>query len=256
MLDIINYASPNYSTRAIGDVLQYIILHFTEVDKQQSLKLLTSEEAQVSCHYLVDENGEILQLVEPKNIAWHAGRSSWEGKEALNKYSIGIELVNNGKGKFAEKQVSALLKLLKLLSVEYSISPYNIIGHSDIAPRRKIDPGPFFPWAMLADNGLGLWYELGDASTSETHYHFGDQGEGVRRLQKELSLFGYTIDLTAIFDQQTNYVIRSFISHFCPHIILDQLGLEHYWQLDSRYFWNAECSQILASLLRRKNSLQ
>ena len=132
--------------------------------ESDALKRLTDIQSEVSCHYLIKNNGEIVKLVPDSYIAWHAGESSWKNHKSLNQNSIGIEITNpgheHGYKKFTKKQITALLKLSKFLIKEYKISPKNILGHSDIAIPRKKDPGEKFPWEYLSKNKIGIWHTL------------------------------------------------------------------------------------------------
>ena len=129
-----------------------------------ALKKLTNIESEVSSHYFIKKSGEILSLVPDSYIAWHAGRSSWKNYKSLNQNSLGIEITNPGHEfgykNFSKKQISSLLKLSKFLMKKYKISSKNILGHSDIAPERKKDPGEKFPWEYLSKNNIGLWHSL------------------------------------------------------------------------------------------------
>ena len=129
----------------------------------ESIKRLKSHKAKVSCHYLINRKGSIIKMVEDKNIAWHAGKSRWKKFTNLNNHSIGIELVNKGHQygyqNFSKKQIVSLIKLCKNLKKKYSIKKENFLGHSDIAPLRKRDPGEKFPWKKLSAYNLGIWYK-------------------------------------------------------------------------------------------------
>ncbi len=136
-------------------VIKYLIIHYTGMKNQAAaIQRLQSRVAKVSCHYLISKKGKIYQLVEDQNIAWHAGKSKWEKDINLNSKSIGIELVNRGDEIFPKDQIEALLKLLNVLKRKYNINPKYVLGHEDIAPDRKKDPGPKFPWIKL--NKLNL----------------------------------------------------------------------------------------------------
>ena len=159
-----NQYSPNFSRklRRKGDI-KFIIIHYTGMQsKIASIKRLLNPNREVSCHYLVDRKGKILKMVEENKIAWHAGKSRWKKFVDLNKNSIGIELVNKGHEfgytTFSKKQIKSLIKICKNLIKKYKINNKNIIGHSDIAPLRKIDPGEKFPWEILAKNNIGIWH--------------------------------------------------------------------------------------------------
>ena len=149
-------ASPNFDQRKPN----FVIIHHTTNDSiDPALRTLTSPEAKVSAHYLIDRDGTILQLVKESDRAWHAGKSYWGGNIDMNSVSIGIELDNNGNEAFAQAQIDALLPLLAELKQRYNIPTANFIGHADVAPARKEDPSGYFPWDVLAQNGFGLWCE-------------------------------------------------------------------------------------------------
>ncbi len=156
--------SPNYSkkSRDLKDI-KFIIIHYTGMQsKIESIKRLINPRSKVSTHYLIDRNGKVLNLVDDKKIAWHAGKSKWMNYVNLNKNSIGIELVNRGHNikyeEFTKIQIKNLIKLCLILKKKYNIKRTNILGHSDIAPLRKKDPGEKFPWRKLKKKGLCMWY--------------------------------------------------------------------------------------------------
>ena len=141
--------------KAVNRRIKYIIIHYTGMKNQTvAIKRLQSKVAKVSCHYLISKKGKIYQLVEDQNIAWHAGKSRWENDVNLNSKSIGIELVNKGDENYPKKQIESLIKILKRLKKKYKIKAKYILGHEDISPRRKKDPGPKFPWNKLYNNNL------------------------------------------------------------------------------------------------------
>ncbi len=146
--------SPNYGDRRPA----FIILHHTgSTTFASALKTLTSASAGVSAHYLIDRTGALHQLVDERHRAWHAGDARWGGDSDLNSASIGIELVNAGDEPFPSPQIDTLLALLQDLVSRYRLPTQNILGHGDVAPRRKVDPNRLFPWAQLAQRGFGLW---------------------------------------------------------------------------------------------------
>ncbi len=154
-MKIFQKSSPNFTKSKAVRRIKYIILHYTGMKNQEvAIKRLQSKVAKVSCHYLIGKSGLIYKMVDENDIAWHAGNSSWRKDKNLNNSSIGIELVNNGFEKFPNKQISSLMILLKLIKKKFKIKSENILGHSDIAPDRKIDPGPLFPWYILKKNNL------------------------------------------------------------------------------------------------------
>jgi len=160
-----NIFSPNFSKnkRKIKSI-KFIIIHYTGMQSErESLIRLCDPKFKVSCHFLICRNGAIYNLVKEKYIAWHAGKSYWQKYKNLNKDSIGIELVNKGHDfgyqNFSKKQLLSLVKICKTLMNKYKIKNKNIIGHSDIAPLRKIDPGEKFPWKFLAKKNIGVWHD-------------------------------------------------------------------------------------------------
>lgn len=195
--------SPNFDERRPN----FVILHYTgEDDAGRALEILTDPLRAVSAHYLVARDGTIHQLVDERDRAWHAGESRWGATTDLNSSSIGIELDKDGKAPFAQAQVSALLRLLRDVVDRNRIPAENILGHSDVAPRRKIDPGPAFPWRTLAQQGFGLWCEppYPDAPASF------DAIAGLRAI-------GYDV-------ADADAAIRAFKRHFVPGGPSSELG--------------------------------
>jgi len=159
-MNIIQAPCPHFNERALP--LDSIILHYTDMPHmEETLACFASPHSKVSCHYLICEKGQVYQLVDDEKRAWHAGESSWQGCTDLNSCSLGIELANPGHSHgylpFPEIQIESLIRLCHMLVKRWNISPSRILGHSDIAPRRKQDPGHLFPWETLAKEGLGLW---------------------------------------------------------------------------------------------------
>ena len=150
--------SPNYS-KIIDRRIKYIIIHYTGMKNQKvAIKRLQSKVAKVSAHYVLSKKGSVYRMVNDHDIAWHAGISKWGKDINLNSNSIGIELVNNGKEKYPKKQINKLVLLIKYLKKKYKIKKKNVLGHSHIAPERKIDPGPLFPWKHLNKIGISNLY--------------------------------------------------------------------------------------------------
>ena len=162
---ILNY-SPNFNPKKrTSKQIKFIIFHYTGMKSESNaLKRLTDIQSEVSCHYLIKNNGEIVKIVPDLYIAWHAGKSSWKNYKSLNQNSIGIEITNPGHEygykNFTQKQITTLVKLSKFLIKKYKINPKNILGHSDIAVLRKKDPGEKFPWEYLFKNKIGIWHTL------------------------------------------------------------------------------------------------
>ena len=164
-MKIITNFSPNYSKkrRPIKEI-KFVILHYTGMQSEiESIKRLKNPKYKVSCHYLINRKGKVIKMVDAKYVAWHAGKSKWKKFINLNNYSLGIELVNRGHKygyqNFTNEQIFNLIKLCKILKKKYSIKKENFLGHSDIAPLRKIDPGEKFPWKKLSSYNLGRWYK-------------------------------------------------------------------------------------------------
>ncbi|MDC0484537.1 N-acetylmuramoyl-L-alanine amidase [Candidatus Pelagibacter ubique] len=162
---IFNYSPNFYPKKRTSKQIKFIIFHYTGMKSESdALKRLTEIQSEVSCHYLIKNNGEIVKIVPDLYIAWHAGKSSWKNYKSLNQNSIGIEITNPGHEygykNFTQKQITSLVKLSKFLIKKYKINPKNILGHSDIAVFRKKDPGEKFPWEYLAKNKIGIWHTL------------------------------------------------------------------------------------------------
>ena len=163
-MKISNFYSPNFSgEKRLNNSIKLIIIHYTGMQSErESLDRLTDPKSKVSSHYAINQKGKIFRLVNDNQIAWHAGKSCWGKYKNLNKNSIGIELVNKGHQfgytNFKKRQLSSLIKICKSLIKKYKIKKRNIVGHSDIAPLRKIDPGEKFPWKQLANNKIGIWH--------------------------------------------------------------------------------------------------
>ncbi|WP_440652911.1 N-acetylmuramoyl-L-alanine amidase [Candidatus Pelagibacter sp. HIMB1542] len=162
---ILNY-SPNFDPkkRKKSDI-KFIVFHYTGMKfEKKAIEKLLNHNSKVSCHYLIKNNGEIIKMVPETYQAWHAGISSWKKFKFLNKNSIGIEITNPGHEfkykKFSKKQIYSLIKLTKNLIKKFKINSKSILGHSDIAPDRKLDPGEKFPWAFLSKNKIGIWHDL------------------------------------------------------------------------------------------------
>lgn len=202
--------------------IQFVVLHYTNASLERSLALLTHGE--VSSHYLIgDQPATIYQLVDENRRAWHAGDSQWQGRTWLNSSSIGIEIVNPGftdtpSGRvwhpYSEAQIQALILLLKDIVKRNNIDPRHIIGHSDIAPSRKLDPGPLFPWKRLADAGVGVWPDA--AAVAQQRARFDVSPPSIAWYQQQLARFGYAIEQTGVNDVNTRHVLAAFQMRFRP----------------------------------------
>lgn len=213
-----SHPSANHDSR-----VQFVVLHYTNASLERSLQLLTRGE--VSSHYLIgdDKGATIYKLMDENLRAWHAGESEWNGRTWLNSSSIGIEIVNPGfkdtpTGRvwypFSEDQVQSLIVLLKDISKRHGIRPGDIIGHSDIAPLRKLDPGPLFPWKRLAAEGLGIWPN--EQSVARQQMLFAEQLPSISWFQAQLARLGYASPQTGELDVATRHVIAAFQMHFRP----------------------------------------
>ena len=163
-MEIIKLLSPNFShVRSSKRKIEFIIIHYTGMQSEiESLKRLLSKKSKVSAHYLITRSGKILNLVNVNKVAWHAGKSRWGNFNNLNINSIGIELQNRGHKigyeRYPKKQISALIKLCAWLKKKFKIKSANVLGHSDIAPLRKIDPGEKFPWKLMSKKKISIWF--------------------------------------------------------------------------------------------------
>ncbi len=160
--------------RSLRDI-RFLIIHYTGMQSARvSMKRLKNTKFKVSCHYFIERNGIVYRMVDDNKIAWHAGKSKWKDFNNLNKHSIGIEIQNKGHTikyqNFTNNQISSLIMLLKTLMKKYKIKKENVLGHSDIAPLRKIDPGEKFPWNFLSTKGVAVWYPKFKIANSESKF--------------------------------------------------------------------------------------
>lgn len=212
-------ASPNHDARGVARP-DMIVLHYTGMPSAEAaLERLCAAESKVSCHYFIEEGGEIAQLVPEHRRAWHAGLSSWGGVSDINSRSLGIEIVNPGHDfgypEFASAQIDAVIALCRELVARYQIRPHRVLAHSDVAPARKKDPGEKFPWARLAADGVGLWVEPAPLAPGPI-LAVGDCGLAVSKLQMNLADYGYGLSVTGQFDPATEAAVTAFQRHFRP----------------------------------------
>lgn len=218
----------NFPSVASNHRVKFIVLHYTVSDYPTSVKIL-AKKGNVSSHYLVNDlpNDSIDLLVSENQRAWHAGISSWGNAVNLNDTSIGIEIVNSGYKKigdsmvfqpFPNYQIKKVISLVKNIAERYDIDPVNIIGHSDIAPLRKQDPGPAFPWEKLyKEHQLGAWYDEKDKVYFLNMYDPDTAPyNSVLEFQKALKKYGYSVNLTGVYDKNTKLITRAFQWHFRP----------------------------------------
>ena len=227
-----------------GSRIEHIVIHFTSADFAESLRLLTERtERPVSAHYLVPETGDptyprrrlrVYRLVSDDQRAWHAGQSYWHGETALNSSSIGIEIVNrsaciaavpgNRPGTAEDRcefhdydteQIELVIELaLDILRRHPGIDPVDIVGHADVAPDRRLDPGPKFPWRRLYEHGIGAWYD--EETAQRYRERFAAQPPAITLLQRGLAAYGYDVDESGEHDARTRLALRAFQMHFRP----------------------------------------
>jgi len=217
------FLSPNFSIKNRSKKhIKHIVIHYTGMQSEvESLKKLCNPRSKVSSHFFIKRSGEILKLVPEKKIAWHAGKSRWGKFNKLNKYSIGIEISNRGHRwgyqQFTKKQLNSLSALCKQLMSKYLISKKNVVGHSDIAPERKKDPGEKFPWELLAKKKITVWHNLKNKDLKPKR---GKKisNVSIKRFQKNLKKIGYFFKNSSN-SQSTKKVIIAFQRHFRQELI-------------------------------------
>ncbi len=247
MISIISIPSPNFSERNVSEKeVTTTILHYTAMPNLNSvIARLSSKKHEVSAHFILDVDGIAYQLVDTKYKAWHAGVSCWKGQKNMNPYSIGIEIINHGRGEaFTSSQYHNLIELLNYLHETVpSLKKENVIAHSDVAPLRKKDPGEMFNWQLLHKNGYGVWHNA-PYTPAESLFSLGDQSPEIVKLRQNLSKFGYHLnDLEDdIFDHQLSQVIVAFKRHFFPQCF--------YWSKKHILnHWDSYSDKILKKLL-------
>jgi len=222
--NIRKFYSPNFNkTKRKGSNIKYIIVHYTGMRKESdALKRLTKIQSEVSSHYFIKNNGKLLLLVPELYIAWHAGKSSWKNKKFLNKSSIGIEISNPGHGngykKFSKKQIQILINLLKHLINKYKINPKNILGHSDIAPERKKDPGEKFPWKELARKKVSIWHKINPKILLKLRNQ--------KCSKKDCISFVYNLKKIGYSKCTQKYLAKAFQMRFRPELINGKIDKE------------------------------
>jgi N-acetylmuramoyl-L-alanine amidase len=220
MAALIDRPSPNYDRRKPGGPVDILLIHYTGMETAEAaLERLCDPESKVSAHYVIDEDGTAYQLVKEKRRAWHAGVASWRGETDINGRSIGIELVNPGHEfeyrRFPDAQMAQLTSLASEIVLRHRIPDEGVLGHSDVAPGRKEDPGELFDWASLAASGVGLWPDRRfRPRRTGLMLQFGDQGAEVAALQGSLKSFGYGIADDGIYGDQTKIIVTEFQRHY------------------------------------------
>jgi N-acetylmuramoyl-L-alanine amidase len=208
-------ASPNFDAR--NRPPDMIVLHYTGMRTGEgALARLRDPAAKVSAHYLVEEDGRVFTLVAEERRAWHAGKAVWRGERDINGCSVGIEIVNPGHQygyrAFPEAQIAAVIDLVADIRGRWTIPDERLLGHADVAPERKEDPGEFFPWKRLAEAGHGLWAE--PAAAPGAPLAEGDEGAGVFALQAGLTRLGYDSAPSGAYDAATAAIVRAFQRHW------------------------------------------
>lgn len=221
--ELISKPSPNCDERNHEHNVDILVMHYTGMKSgKEALERMCDAQAEVSAHYMVEEDGAIYQLVEEHKRAWHAGISCWKGRALLNHSSIGIEIVNPGHEwgyrPFPKVQMESVIKLAKDILSRYDIPPENVVGHSDIAPTRKQDPGELFDWKWLAREGVGLWpeEELGWKKKDEVLVSPYDEGADVAFVQRRLAAYGYHIRVDGYYGPKMEAVVKAYKRHFVP----------------------------------------
>jgi N-acetylmuramoyl-L-alanine amidase len=222
MLQTIERPSPNHDARPAGQAVDILLLHYTGMESAtEALDRLCDPTARVSAHHCIDEDGTVYRLVDQARRAWHAGQSCWAGETDINARSIGIELVNPGHEfgyrAFPAPQMTALIALARDILARHPIPPERVLGHSDVAPLRKQDPGELFDWAGLAAHGIGLWPQpvVPPAANPE-----------VSEVQRQLARYGYAVPLHGMLDDETRAVVTAFQRHFRPAAVTGEPDAE------------------------------
>ena len=226
----LNY-SPNFDTKKRKPKnIKFIIFHYTGMRKEiDAIKLLTNKKSKVSSHYFIKKNGEILTLVPDLYISWHAGTSSWKKYKSINKYSIGIEISNPGHDftykKFSKKQIKSVLKLTTFLIKKYKIKSNFILGHSDIAPDRKKDPGEKFPWKYFSKNKIGYWHKIKEKKLLQKRNQKVDQldkDEFIKNLYK----IGYPKNINLDKKKYLKFLTSAFQRRFRQELVNGKIDQE------------------------------
>jgi len=238
--------SPNFDDRPAGVAPEILVLHYTDTNTlDETFGYLLDPAKQVSAHYVVDADGTVYRLVDETKRAWHAGRSCWRGLRDINARSIGIEIQNPGHRcgyrPFPEAQIAATIELCQKIMACNGIHARDLVGHSDIAPQRKMDPGELFPWERFAQAGLGYW--PGHVTRRRRSIHTfgpGDRDEAIGNVQHSLATIGYECSASGILDASTEAVLTAFQRRFRP------------WRCDGRLDGETHArARAMAELTRR-----
>ncbi len=223
--------SPNFDERPAGQDVDILLMHYTGMKSgPEALERMRDPAAKVSAHYMVEEDGRVFQLVDEAKRAWHAGVSSWAGESNINARSIGIEIVNPGHEfgyrPFPIKQMAAVADLSLGILSRHPIPPERVLGHSDVAPQRKQDPGELFDWKGLAEQGVGRFILEVDSGISASV-------DNILTFQEKFRRFGYGVEITGKIDDPTRAVIEAFQSHFRPALVSGVMDSETLELLDA-----------------------
>ena len=229
---IFNY-SPNFDLqKRKNNEIKFLIFHYTGMrSESEAINRLTNIQSRVSSHYLIKENGEIIVLVPDLYVAWHAGKSYWKRFKLLNKSSIGIEISNpghkNNYKNFSKNQIKSISKLTRYLILKYKIKPKNILGHSDIAPTRKQDPGEKFPWRLFAKKKIAIWHSIPDIILEKNRLKSIDS-QLEKHFFKNLSKIGYVFNNSENLRKKKffNLIVKAFQRRFRQQIVNGKVDKE------------------------------
>ena len=223
----LNY-SPNFDLKKRDKKkVKYLIYHYTGMKNDKlAIKKLTSFNSNVSCHYYITKSGKLIQMVPDLYVAWHAGESYWGNDKSINYKSIGIEISNPGHGNgyrnFSDKQIKCLIRISKLIIKKYNIDKNKILGHSDIAPLRKIDPGEKFPWKLLNKKKIGIWHNANSKKLKSLRKK--NSKENLSEFIKYLKKVGYNIEYSNL--KELKKIIKVFQMRFRPELVNGKFDLE------------------------------
>jgi N-acetylmuramoyl-L-alanine amidase len=212
-------ASPNHGERKSGTGIDMLVLHYTGMrDPEAAIRRLCTKGTDVSAHYVVLEDGRIVQCVPEVRRAWHAGQASWNGETDINSCSIGIEIANpgheHGYTEFPRRQIAAVTALCRSIFTRHRIPAPRVLGHSDVAPARKQDPGEKFPWRILASSGIGMWVKPAPLTPNGPICVLGDTNPLIAEAQVLLARHGYGVSGSGYLDGATRDAIAAFQRHF------------------------------------------
>ena len=222
------FPSPNIEARLRGLTPSVLVLHYTGLETvERALDVLSRPDCKVSCHYVIDVDGRIIQMVAEELRAWHAGVSSWQGETDINSASIGIEIQNPGHAlgypDFPEAQMRAVIGLALDICHRRGIVPERVLAHSDIAPSRKIDPGEKFDWPRLFCEGVGFWLPPEPVDPADAGEGRGAETAAVRDARDLLARYGYGVAPSGPLDLEMEFVLRAFQMHFRPQRVDSRL---------------------------------